>query len=197
MQLGSTNPSQVWEEVVRSVENAKRYAEERHEVADKVAIVCMTWDLTHVWHIDYIKEIRRRLQEKYWPWVKLMVGVEADIVSAIRKNKTPIYSQEERRIIFSHIKGVDHAYISFSDQSWDIPETRPYGSTIYIKPDVFVSHSEYYYDPDVIRATVNKCKEHGMDFLLIEEDKRPTTSYREQFNRSTTNTIKSILEQHW
>lgn len=195
--LQQSNPSQVDEQVLDSVEQARDYTKLQQDLWESVALVCVTWDLLHVWHIDYIHEIRRRLQDAFGDNVRLIVWVEADEVSKKRKNKTPIYSQEERRIMFENIKGVDHAFISFSDQSWEVPETRPYWSTIYISPNVLVSHEEYYTDPEVIKHTVNKCRQHGMEFLLIEEDKRPTVSYRQQFNRSTTNTIKAILQQHW
>jgi cytidyltransferase-like protein len=180
--------------VLDSVQWAKDYADENREM-NKIALVCITWDLTHIGHIDYINTINKQLRELLWEPYKLLVWVEADEVSELRKNKTPIYSQEERRDIFQALKWVDHAFISYSEQDWLLPETRPYASTLFINPDVFVSHEEHFDDSQTIFDTVTKLD--GRKFLLIGDYSRGDREMlRYKYGRSTSNTILSIIQQH-
>lgn len=178
----------------KHIQSAKDYADQ-HREDNKIALVCITWDLTHVWHIDYIDQINNNLVKILWdqPY-KLMVGVEADETSVLRKGKAPIYSEEERRIIFQALKGVDYAFISNSEQDWLLPETRPYATTIYIDPDVFISHEEYYPTSTDIFKTVDKLD--GRKFLLMWDNKWEGELLRKKFDRSTSGTIKSIINQH-
>lgn len=177
-----------------SVNKASEINKIRQEEWKNTAVVCITWDMLHVWHVDYIQTIKSKLYRLFWE-TKLMVWVENDYTSSIRKGKTPIYSQQERQAIFNALKPVDHAFISWSHQTKEEKEVRPYQSTIDIWPNILVSHEEYYPDEKSIKETVEKAMDNNIVFMLIGYDE--WLNLRKKFNRSTSSTIEQIIQQHW
>ena len=109
---------------------------------NKVAIVCLTWDLAHPGHINYIKTIREKIKRKFWlnnGQLKLFVGLETAERTKKRKWKEPILSDEERKYQWQHIKGVDETFI------WNISEDLyPSDLMLFLQPDFWVSHQEYF-----------------------------------------------------
>ena len=65
------------------------------------------FDLFHVGHIAFLKQAKSRCNY-------LIVGVCSDELAEYLKDKTPIFSEDERLEIISSIKFVDYSYIKRS-----------------------------------------------------------------------------------
>lgn len=69
----------------------------------KIVITFGTFDLFHMGHL-------RILQRASKLGTKLIVGISTDKMSYEKKQKYPIYKQEERKIIVENIKNVDEVF---------------------------------------------------------------------------------------
>lgn len=191
--LSKSNPSQVSKKILDLLQTTKEEADKYREEWFKIAVLHITADLLHCWHVDYIKEVNRRLREVLWEPYKLFVWVESDVVSKNRKDKVNVYNEDERCFIMDNIKWVDKAFISFSNATENSKEDRPYWVTKYLEPDILVSHEEYFPTKDMEDETRRKMQEIWWDFLCIKELERLEVSLRDKLSRSTTNTIKQVL----
>lgn len=159
----------------------------------RIAVVLVTGDLTNASHVQYIKHVRATIEQAIWDNFKLFVWVESDWTTEMRKEKQNTYSEDERKYIFENMKPVDHAFVSFSNN-----EKRPYGSTQFLQPDVYLSHEEYY--PNLVGADEvdERTKEWWWRFIVVQEEGKEELlwemSRREWIGRSTTNTILSLFE---
>lgn len=194
--LAKSNPSQVSKEILDLLQTTKEQVEQRKEEWYKIAVLHITADLLHCGHVSYIQEVNRKLREFLQTPYKLLVWVESDIVSKYRKDKINIYNDEERLYIMDNIKWVDKAFISFSNATENSKEDRPYWVTKYLEPDVLVSHEEYFPTQELEEETKSKMQEIWGDFLCIKESERLELSIRDRIWRSTTSTIKQILETY-
>jgi glycerol-3-phosphate cytidylyltransferase-like family protein len=84
-------------------------------------------------------KLRKELDKPF----KLVVGLEADQRTQVRKNKTNVYNQEERKFIFQNMKPVDLAYIQFEHLDEQTNDKRPAGIIQFLQPDVMISHQEH------------------------------------------------------
>lgn len=159
------------------------------------AIVCLTGDLLHPAHIAYIKTIRKKIEKKFNledGKIKLIVWLEHESRTLIRKWKKTVLTSEERKYQWKHIKGVDDVYIRLT--SIDL---YPSDWMLYIHPDVWVSHQDYFDFNRYLRVSRKLrwiCKALIINFddpnKLLEE-----WNIREKFNISTTAIIERIIQQ--
>ncbi|WP_034943398.1 adenylyltransferase/cytidyltransferase family protein [Erwinia oleae] len=73
----------------------------------KTVITFGTFDIFHVGHLN----ILRRASEM---GDRLVVGVSSDALNLQKKNREPIYSEQERMAIVGSIKGVDAVFLETS-----------------------------------------------------------------------------------
>lgn len=73
----------------------------------KTVITFGTFDVFHVGHVN-ILERARALGDR------LVVGVSSDALNFSKKNRYPIYSQNDRLRIISSLKCVDHVFLEES-----------------------------------------------------------------------------------
>lgn len=79
----------------------------------KTIITFGTFDVFHVGHVN-ILERARALGER------LVVGVSSDALNFSKKNRYPIYSQDDRMRIISSLKFVDEVFLEESLEIKDI-----------------------------------------------------------------------------
>lgn len=187
-------------EIVNLLIETKQRLEQQQEDQFPVALVHLSWDLTHASHVQYIQTIIEKLRRTYWYPHKLLVWVEADLCTMERKWKENIYNERERKYIFEHIKGVDRAYIEFEHPTLEQNnDARPAHIVRYLSPDVLVSHEEHIPPSDQEKVR-QRCKEYLMDLLVIQEwdemEYLRQHPIREKHNRSTTNTVKQVLKKY-
>ena len=72
-----------------------------------VVITFGTFDLLHVGHINMLNRCKQHGD-------KLIVGVSSDKLNYIKKNRNPIFKQEDRIEIIKNIKCVDDVFIEES-----------------------------------------------------------------------------------
>lgn len=181
------------EKTIEQIVATKSIISDLQDEWKKVAILLVTWDVTNASHIQYINTARKAMIDILWPDAKLFVWVESDWTTMMRKNKQNIYSDIERKYIFQNLKWVDHAFISFSNN-----EKRPYWSTIYLDPDLLISHEEYFPHMRWVDDVARKLKEQWSKFHVVRyddtiADEESWIKFRENLDRSTTNTIKQIF----
>lgn len=180
---------------MEQLEDTKPTIEKRKEDWYIVALVHLSWDMLTSSHVQYINTIRAKIRKELWRPFKLLVWVEADICTEIRKKKKNVQSQEERRYMFENLKWVDKAYIEFEGIDEQTNDKRPAWIVQYLMPNVMVSHEEHIgSDEEMVRQ---QAKQKWMEFVVVNywDEKKYLweESMREKFNRSTTNTIKQIL----
>lgn len=78
----------------------------------KIVITFGTFDLLHIGHVRILKRAK-----EYGD--RLIVGVSSDELNYKKKNKYPVYSQEDRLEIISTIKHVDAVFL---EQSLELKE---------------------------------------------------------------------------
>ena len=168
---------------------------------NKVAVLHITADLLNSSHVQRINMAKAKLISLFWENVKLFVWVEADIVTTQRKNwKRNIYNEDERFYMLENMKSVDWAFISFSWAEWDNKEQRPYGTTLFLEPDVLVLHEEYAPTAEDWVPIDTVMKQYWWSLLRITEAEKEgllwEKSFRHELWRSTTNTISQILRMY-
>lgn len=72
-----------------------------------IVITFGTYDLFHIGHHNILKRAK-----EYGD--KLVVGISTDALNYIKKQKYPVYSESERKIILSSIKYVDDVFFEES-----------------------------------------------------------------------------------
>ena len=193
--LKSSRPDTVKKELLQELMEVKQWIDTQKEDWWLVAIVHLSWDLTHSSHVAYMNTIRAKLRKELWKPFKLLVGVESDERTEERKNKKNVFNEEERKYIFENIKAVDKAYIEFEHLDEQTNEMRPCWIIQFLEPDIMVSHVEHIENEwEQIR---NRMKQQWWDLIVVEygdEEKYWVPRFRELAQRSTTNTIKQILE---
>ena len=92
-----------------------------------VIITFGTFDLLHIGHINMLNNCK-----KYGD--KLIVGVSSDKLNYIKKNRYPIFKQEDRIEIIKNIKCVDDVFL---EESLEMKEEyiRKYNADIFIIGD--------------------------------------------------------------
>ncbi len=73
----------------------------------KIVITFGTYDLFHKGHLNIIKR-SKKLGDK------LIIGVSTDKLNLKKKNKYPIFSENDRKDIISNINGVDEVFFEES-----------------------------------------------------------------------------------
>ena len=71
------------------------------------ALTFGTFDVFHVGHVNVLARAKDLADELY-------VGVSSDELNFSKKNRYPVYSQEQRMQIISVIKYVDHVFVEES-----------------------------------------------------------------------------------
>lgn len=180
---------------MEQLEDVKWWIEKQREDGRVVALVHLSGDMMHSSHVQYMNTIRAKIRKELWRPFKLLVWVEADVCTQMRKWKKNVQSQEERAYMFWNLKGVDKAFIEFEWLDEQINERRPAGIVQYLMPDVMVSHEEHIGDStDMVR---NQAKEKWIELVVVNywDEKKYLweESMRDKFWRSTTNTIKQVL----
>jgi len=170
------------------IENIKNKVEEMISKWDEVAIVCMTGDLAHPWHIAYTKSIKHKL----WNNVKVIVWLEDWQRTQIRKWKTPILSNEERKYQWKHIKGIEDIFIRNSGRLY------PSDLMTYIQPTYWVTHEEYFDNlPSYLRTArkIRKMWANTKMVVITNKDiaKLPEGDIRNKWNLSSSNIVKRIV----
>jgi len=70
-----------------------------------------TWDLMHVGHVRILRHAKNVLPNQH---TRLVVGVSSDALNVKKKNRIPVFSQEDRMEIVSSIKYVDSVFLEES-----------------------------------------------------------------------------------
>jgi len=71
-----------------------------------------TFDLLHIGHINILKQAKNNFSESVES--KLIVGISTDIFSFNKKQRYPIYNQEQRKIILESLRFVDEVFFEES-----------------------------------------------------------------------------------
>lgn len=170
-----------------------------------VWLVHLSWDVTHGSHLQYVNTIRAKMITRLWlldKQVKLIVGVESDSRTQMRKNKANIYNEQERAYIFGNLKAVDHSYIEFEWVVWPMQnEPKPAWIVKYLEPNYMISHQEHVDNlTDYIAMSKRMMKDNWGRVMVINywDDQKylGIESFRDKFNRSTTNTIRQIFNSY-
>jgi len=183
--------------IMEQLEDTKSWIEKQREDWRVVALVHLSGDMLTSSHVQYMNTIRAKIRKEIWKPFKLLVWVEADVCTEARKKKKNVQSEEERRYMFENLKWVDKAYIEFESIGEQSNDKRPAWIVQYLMPDVMVSHEEHIWDsePEVREQVKEKI---WWELIVVnywyEEKYLWEKSMREKFNRSTTNTIKQILQ---
>jgi glycerol-3-phosphate cytidylyltransferase-like family protein len=193
--------SDISDQLLNELQDTKERIEKQKEDWYIVAVVHLSWDLTHSAHIAYMNTIRAKLRKEipHTPF-KLLVWVETDTRTIERKNKENIFKEQERKYIFENLKATDRCYIEFEWLDEQNNQSRPAWIVQFLAPDVFVTHEEYV-TPEEEEQVRQQAKEKWIPNTVIinywdEEKYLWEKSMREKFNRSTTNTIKQVFEQY-
>ena len=186
--------SWVTKEIIEQIVSTKDLITNLQWEGNKVAVLLVTGDVTNASHIQYINTAREAMLDILWDKSKLFVWVESDWTTEMRKHKRNIYSDIERRYIFHNLKGVDHAFISFSNN-----EKRPYWSTMFLYPDLLISHEEYFPDLEWFDDVSDRLETIWSQFHIVRYtdgviDELSWMKFRDDLWRSTTNTIKQIFD---
>lgn len=187
------------DQLLNELQNTKDRIEKQREDGYIVAVVHLSWDLTHSAHIAYMNTIRAKLRKEipHTPF-KLLVWLEKDSRTAERKKKENIFKEEERKYIFENMKSVDKSYIEFEWLDEQNNASRPAWIVQFLGPDIFVTHEEYVTkeeEEQVRQQAKEKWIPHTVVINYWDEEKYLwEESMRSKFNRSTTNTIKQILQ---
>lgn len=72
-----------------------------------VVITFGTFDLLHIGHINMLKRCKEHGD-------KLIVGVSSDKLNYFKKNRNPIFTEEDRMAIIGNIKVVDEVFLEES-----------------------------------------------------------------------------------
>lgn len=181
----------------------KNYIEVLNKKWYKVWIVCMTWDFIHPWHIQYIKTIR----EKIWlDNLKLFVWLEDEERTLRRKWKMPMLQNNLRRYLWNNIKWVDWVFVR-NVEEW----LHPSDLMLYLQPDFWISHEEYFDTIDKIEKVNKKFEEWThwkTKFVLIKNadiekylwiDLRKTywLSSTELIWRFIENNLEYVMKKYW
>lgn len=192
--------SSLWPDIknrlLEELQDVKERIEAQQDDGYLVAVVHLSGDLTHSAHIAYMNTIHQRLRKEVKRPFKLLVWVEADSRTEQRKNKKNVFSEEERKYIFENLKVVDKAYIEFEWLEEQSNQTRPAWIIQFLEPDVMISHEEHIplEEQQLVRERV---KERWWELVVIgfeDQEKMGIPDMRKLYERSTTNTIKSILQ---
>ena len=73
----------------------------------KIIITFGTFDVIHIGHINILKRARKFGN-------KLIVGISSDALNFSKKNRFPVYPEEERKEIISSLSCVDEVFIEES-----------------------------------------------------------------------------------
>ena len=194
--LKPSRPDTVSREILNELQWVKQRIEAQKEDWYIVAIVHLSWDLTHSAHIAYMNTIHKKLRKEVWKPFKLVVWVEADVRTEERKNKKNVFSEDERRYIFENLKVVDKAYIEFEWIEEQNNNFRPAWIIQFLEPNVMVSHEEHIPREEQEQVR-NRVKERWWELIVVnfeDQEKFGIPDMRMLHERSTTNTIKSILQ---
>lgn len=187
----------ITDQLLDQLMDTKERIEKQREDGYIVAIVHLSGDMMTSSHVQYMNTIRAKVRKEINKPFKLLVWVEADTATEARKNKTNIQNQEERKYMFENLKGVDKSFIQFEGLDEQNNASRPAWIVQYLWVDVFVSHSEHIQeDEDQVRQQAKeKWIQHTVVINYWDEEKYLwEESMRSKFNRSTTNTVKQILQ---
>lgn len=72
-----------------------------------VVITFGTFDLLHIGHINMLKRCKEHGD-------KLIVGVSSDKLNYLKKNRNPIFTEEDRMAIIGNLKVVDEVFLEES-----------------------------------------------------------------------------------
>lgn len=75
--------------------------------APKTVITFGTFDVFHIGHLNILQRARALGD-------RLVVGISSDALNLQKKQRAPVYSQQERMAIVSQIKGVDAVFLEES-----------------------------------------------------------------------------------
>ena len=70
----------------------------------KVGYTQGVYDMLHIGHINLLNHAKEQCE-------RLIVGVNSDALVMDYKHKTPVFSEEDRRVIVENLKAVDEAVI--------------------------------------------------------------------------------------
>lgn len=181
---------------MEDLQSVKERVEEQKDDGYIVAMVHLSWDLTHSAHIAYMNTIHKKLRKEIWKPFKLLVWVEADSRTEQRKNKKNVFSEEERKYIFENMKVVDKAYVEFEWIDEQNNDSRPAGIIQFLEPDVMISHEEHI-PAEEQQPVQERVRERWWELVVIwfeDQEHYWIPDMRKLYERSTTNTIKSILQ---
>jgi len=194
--LAQSSPETVSEQLLEELQDVKERIEAQQEDGRLVTVVHLSGDLTHSAHVQYMNTIHAKLRKELNKPFKLVVWVEADHRTFVRKNKHNVYNEEERKLIFQNLKPVDLAYIQFEHIDEQTNDKRPAGIIQFLQPDILVSHAEHIPPEDEEQVQERMLERDGKLVVIWywDEEKLWIESMREKRQRSTTNTIKQILQ---
>lgn len=107
-----------------------------HEgITVKRIITFGTFDVFHIGHLNILSRARRLGDE-------LVVGVSSDSLSLKKKNRNPIYSQEERLSIVSSLRFVDEVFL---EESLELKEEyiRKFNASVLVMGDDWKGHFDH------------------------------------------------------
>lgn len=182
--------------LLEELQSVKEWIEQQKDDWYVVALVHLSGDLTHSAHVAYMNTIHAKLRKEVCKPFKLLVGVEADVRTEQRKNKKNVFTEEERKYIFENMKVVDKAYIEFEWLDEQNNDARPAWIIQFLEPDVMISHEEHL-PKDEQEPVRERTKERWWELVVIgfeDQEKLWIPDMRVKHERSTTNTIRQILQ---
>lgn len=154
---------------VKTLEELKTIASIAKKQGKKVVTTNGCFDILHLGHIRYLKEAKRLGDI-------LIVAINSDdSVRAIKGDKRPLVTQDERAEILSALECVDYVLI--------FNELNPIRFLTEIRPDIHVKGGDYTPDRVIERQTL---EDIGAKLYLI-----PGAD-----GKSTSNLIELILERY-
>ncbi|MFO7569508.1 MAG: D-glycero-beta-D-manno-heptose 1-phosphate adenylyltransferase [Smithellaceae bacterium] len=148
-------------------ENLKKSIDALRETGKKIAFTNGCFDILHVGHVRYLKEARKAADI-------LVLALNTDAsVRAIKGEKRPLVSEEERAELLAALECVDFVTL-FS-------EPTPLALINYLKPDVLIKGGDWPEEKIVGRDEVLKW---GGRVAVIPEVK----------GKSTTNIVEKIIQ---
>ena len=157
-------------------EELKTILDERKVQGKKVVMCSGTFDLTHVGHVRFIENARRCGDV-------LIVGVKSDRAASLKKNHSPILSQDDRVEIVQALRCVDYAFIVDYDPERPVPFSYEnqssyewlnmfYPAVEFYRPDVFA----YEDNPVLTKARKTLFKAYGVEGAMLKRTEGVSTS---------------------
>lgn len=118
---------------------------------NKKVLVVGFFDMFHSGHVEFLRTANQ--------YGDVYVSVATDENSIINKNKTPIYTEEERKYMVESCKYVKKAHISYNRT--DIFSFEPHLDLV--KPDIFIINEDGH---DIRKQKI--CQDRGIKYIVLK-----------------------------